>query len=143
MAAIPLKHGTVGACGLAPLKNFCLSSPSGWLTALAEILDILKTARFKYLYICTNMQMNKLEERSRLYRALGEPVRLRIVEYLLRKGRCTCVCELSRLLKRDQSVIFRHIQVLRDAGILNTSKQAKYLICCVKESDRIRRLMEV
>ena len=86
--------------------------------------------------------MKNVEERSRMYKALGEPIRLKIIEYLLKKGQCTCVCELSRLLKRDQSVIFRHIQILKDAGILSTSKEAKYLLCCVKDRDKIMKILE-
>jgi DNA-binding transcriptional ArsR family regulator len=86
--------------------------------------------------------MKNLEQKSRLYRALGEPVRLKIIEYLMKKGQCTCICELSKILKRDQSVIFRHILVLKDAGILNTNKEAKYLMCCIKDKDKIKRMLE-
>lgn len=89
------------------------------------------------------MHMKNIGERSRVYKALGEPIRLRIVEYLLGKGKCTCICELSRLLKRDQSVISRHIQTLKEAGILDARKDAKYLVCCVKDKKRINRLLEV
>ena len=77
-----------------------------------------------------------------MHKALGEPIRLKIVEYLMDKGKCTCVCHLSKLLKRDQSVIFRHMQILKEAGILDTSKEAKYLLCCVKNRNKIKRLLE-
>lgn len=86
--------------------------------------------------------MKTLAEKSRLYKALGEPIRLKIIEYLLKKGQCTCICELSKLLERDQSVIFRHIQILREADILNTNKEAKYLMCCIKDKDKIKRILE-
>ena len=86
--------------------------------------------------------MKNLEEKSKLHKALGEPIRLKIVEHVLKKGQCACICELSKLLKKDQSVIFRHIQVLRDAGILDTRKEAKYLMCCVRNKDKIMRLLE-
>jgi DNA-binding transcriptional ArsR family regulator len=87
--------------------------------------------------------MNKrLESRSRLFKALSEPVRLKILAYLLDKGECTCCCELGRLLKKDQSVIFRHIIVLRDAGLLNTNKKAKSLMCCIKDKKMVRSLLE-
>ncbi|MFH1682223.1 MAG: metalloregulator ArsR/SmtB family transcription factor [Candidatus Woesearchaeota archaeon] len=85
--------------------------------------------------------MKNLEEKSRLYKALGEPIRLKIIEYLLKKRACVCICELSKLLNRDQSVIFRHIQILKDAGILNTNKEAKYLLCCIKDKDKIKRIL--
>ena len=88
------------------------------------------------------MQMIKLEEKSKVFRALGEPNRLRIIEYLLKKGKCTCVCELSRLLKRDQSVVFRHIQILKDAGIVSTDKKAQFLACCIKDRAKVKQYLE-
>ena len=72
--------------------------------------------------------MTDSEYKSKLYKALGEPTRLKIVEYLIEKENCTCICELSELLKKDQSVIFRHVHILKDAGIINTKKEAKYLM---------------
>ena len=86
--------------------------------------------------------MKNLEQKSRLHKALGEPIRLKIIEYLMKKGQCTCICELSKLLKRDQSVIFRHIHILKGAGILNTNKEAKYLMCCIKDKDKFKRILE-
>ncbi|MGM5483404.1 MAG: ArsR/SmtB family transcription factor [Nanobdellota archaeon] len=86
--------------------------------------------------------MKNLQHKAKLYKALGEPVRLKIVDYLLKKGECTCICELSKLLKRDQSVISRHIQVLKEADILNTNKETKYLMCCIKDKDKVMRILE-
>lgn len=98
--------------------------------------------KLMYLHICTTMQMKSIETKTRLFKALGDPIRLRIIEYLLKEGTCTCICELSKCLKRDQSVIFRHIQTLKDAGILSTHKQAKYLMCCIKDKEKIKRMLE-
>jgi DNA-binding transcriptional ArsR family regulator len=86
--------------------------------------------------------MKNLEQKAMLYKALGEPIRLKIIEHLLKKGSCTCICELSKALKRDQSVIFRHIQTLKDAGVLKTNKEARYLMCCIKDKNRIRKILE-
>ncbi len=88
------------------------------------------------------MQMKKIEEKSKFYKALGDPIRLKIIDYLLKKGKCTCICELSKILKRDQSVIFRHVCILRNAKILNTNKESKFLMCCVNDKDKIKKLLE-
>ena len=87
------------------------------------------------------MQMD-IEEKSKFYKALGEPIRLRIIEYLLKKEKCTCICNLAKFLKRDQSVIFRHIQMLKDAGIILAKKDANFLICCVQDKKRIKKYLE-
>ncbi|MBL7054855.1 winged helix-turn-helix transcriptional regulator [Candidatus Woesearchaeota archaeon] len=86
--------------------------------------------------------MLNLEEKSKFYKALGEPIRLKIIEYLLNKKRCTCICELSKLLKRDQSVIFRHIETLKEAKIISTRKEANFLMCCLKDKDKIKKYLE-
>ncbi|PIZ52440.1 hypothetical protein COY27_00400 [Candidatus Woesearchaeota archaeon CG_4_10_14_0_2_um_filter_33_13] len=89
-----------------------------------------------------NMQMNTLNEKSCFYKALGDPIRLRIIEFLLNEKKCTCICHLSKHLNRDQSVIFRHVQVLKSVGILNTIKESKYLMCCIKDKDKLRKMLE-
>lgn len=86
--------------------------------------------------------MHKIEEKSKLFKALCEPNRLKIIEYLMRKGKCTCICELSKLLKRDKSVIFRHIQILKEAGILDTNKDAQFLMCCINDKEKIKKYLE-
>lgn len=86
--------------------------------------------------------MKKIEEKSKFYKALGEPIRLKIIEYLLNKKECTCICELAKSVNRDQSVIFRHVQILKDAGIVNTNKEAKFLMCCLKDKQKIRKYLE-
>jgi ArsR family transcriptional regulator len=85
--------------------------------------------------------MNKIKEKSKFYKALGEPIRLKILEFLIKSEKCSCICELGKLLKRDQSVIFRHIQILKNAGIINTNKRSKYLMCCIKDKDKIKKIL--
>lgn len=107
-----------------------------------SILGYTQITKFIYLFICTYMQMKDLEKKSRVFKALGEPIRLKIIEYLMKKGKCTCICDLSKILKRDQSVIFRHIQILKDCGILNTDKEAQFLMCCIKDKDKIMKFLK-
>lgn len=86
--------------------------------------------------------MKKIEEKSKLYKALGEPIRLKIIEYLLNKKECVCICDLSKFIQRDQSVVFRHVQILKDASIISTRKEAKFLMCCLKDKRKIRKYLE-
>lgn len=85
--------------------------------------------------------MKNIEEKSRFYKALGEQVRLKIIDYLIKRKQCTCICELSKHLKKDQSVVFRHVIILRDAGILDTNKESRCLMCCVKDKEKIKRIL--
>lgn len=85
--------------------------------------------------------MNALDERARYFKALGDPVRLRIVSLLLH-GKCTCICDIATHVGKDQSVVFRHVQLLAQAGIVKTSKDGKYLRCCIADPVPMKRLLQ-
>jgi ArsR family transcriptional regulator len=62
---------------------------------------------------------------SEYLKALGSPFRIQI---LLSIGYGeACVCHLEALLKKRQAYISQHLMVLRDAGILNTRRDGKYI----------------
>ncbi|MCX7662015.1 MAG: metalloregulator ArsR/SmtB family transcription factor [Candidatus Omnitrophica bacterium] len=58
------------------------------------------------------------KEISKIFQALAHPIRLEILE-LFRKERVMCVCEIVGKLKKEQSVISRHLNTLKLAGILD------------------------
>lgn len=87
------------------------------------------------------MQMN-IVQKSKFYAALGEPVRLKMLQYMLKAKGCICICNLAKHIDRDQSVAFRHILVLKGAGIISTKKECRYLMCCVKNKAQLRKYME-
>lgn len=88
------------------------------------------------------MQMINIEKKIKFFKALGDPIRIKIIDFLLNKKDCACICELANFLKRDQSVIFRHIELLKDAGIIKTEKEKKFLICCINNKRKIRKCLE-
>lgn len=58
-------------------------------------------------------------------KVLGSPIRVRI---LLSIGYGeACVCHLEAKLKKRQAYISQHLMVLRDAGILETRRDGKYI----------------
>ncbi|MFH2028506.1 MAG: metalloregulator ArsR/SmtB family transcription factor [Nanoarchaeota archaeon] len=83
-----------------------------------------------------------MQMKAEFFKALGEPIRLKIIKYLLDRKECSCICHLSSYLKRDQSVVFRHMQILKDAGIVQTRKEARFLFCCLKDKKKIKKILE-
>jgi ArsR family transcriptional regulator len=55
-----------------------------------------------------------------LFRALGEPTRLRLM-LLLREGD-VCVCHLVSTLEQSQPLISKHLAALRRAGLVSSRK---------------------
>jgi DNA-binding transcriptional ArsR family regulator len=83
-----------------------------------------------------------IQQKAKFHRALGEPVRLKMLSYLLSKGGCTCICHLAKHIGRDQSVAFRHIEILRQAGIVRTHKEGPFLMCCVANKKKLKSYLE-
>ena len=62
-----------------------------------------------------------LEQRARIFKALGHPSRLRMVERLF-DGEL-CVCELQALVGSDISTVSKHLNILKEAGILRDERR--------------------
>src|SRR3712207_8867464 len=56
-------------------------------------------------------------------KALGDPVRLELVDVLRRHAGKVCVCELVPLFELSQPTVSHHLKVLRDAGIVGSERQ--------------------
>jgi ArsR family transcriptional regulator len=65
------------------------------------------------------------EETARLFHALSDPTRLRIVE-LLRHGE-RCVCDLTEAAAAAQSRLSFHLKVLKDAGLVSDRREGRWI----------------
>ena len=68
--------------------------------------------------------MQSLQRKAMIYKALGHPTRLFIIEYLNDNGE-RCVCELTDILRFDISTISKHLNVLRKAGLVTYRKDGQ------------------
>jgi ArsR family transcriptional regulator len=62
---------------------------------------------------------------SKLFKALGDQNRLRIMKML--EQRELCVCEIRTILKLSNSTVSEHLAVLRDAGLIRDAKSGKWV----------------
>jgi DNA-binding transcriptional ArsR family regulator len=73
-----------------------------------------------------NTTTNKSEKSIAEYlKVLGSPFRVQLL-FSIGYGEA-CVCHLEALLKKRQAYISQHLMVLRDAGILETRRDGKYI----------------
>jgi ArsR family transcriptional regulator, arsenate/arsenite/antimonite-responsive transcriptional repressor len=56
-------------------------------------------------------------------KALGDPVRLQLVDVLRRHAGKVCVCELVPLFDLSQPTVSHHLKVLREAGIVGCERR--------------------
>ena len=61
------------------------------------------------------------KQRAAVFKALGHPARLQIVEQLAEGERC--VCELVEAVGAGWSTVSRHLSVLKSAGVLDDEKR--------------------
>lgn len=61
------------------------------------------------------------EKKALLFKALANPVRLEILDYLA--GGERCVCEIVEELKYEQPHISKSLQKLKDAGLITQRKE--------------------
>src|SRR3954471_18707149 len=62
------------------------------------------------------------ERMAAVAKALGDPVRLQLVDVLRKHAGKVCVCELVPLFDLSQPTISHHLKVLRDAGIVESER---------------------
>jgi ArsR family transcriptional regulator len=74
-----------------------------------------------------------------LFKALSEPVRIRILAILLAKGEL-CVCDLVGTLALSQSVISRHLAYLRNNDIVTARREGVWMYYQLTDYARIELL---
>jgi ArsR family transcriptional regulator, arsenate/arsenite/antimonite-responsive transcriptional repressor len=61
-----------------------------------------------------------------IFRALGDPARVRIVNLLATSRDPVCVCELVEPLGLTQPTVSHHLKKLTDAGLLDREQRGKW-----------------
>jgi ArsR family transcriptional regulator len=56
-------------------------------------------------------------------KALGDPVRVQLVDVLRKHAGKVCVCELVPLFDLSQPTVSHHLKVLREAGLVASERQ--------------------
>ena len=57
------------------------------------------------------------------FKALGDPVRLQLVDVLRKHAGQVCVCELVPLFDISQPTLSHHLKKLREAGIVDSERR--------------------
>ncbi len=64
-----------------------------------------------------------IKDKAEVFKALGHPTRLQIVEKLIDGEQCVCV--LLEMFDIDMSTLSRHLSVLKNAGVVVDEKRGK------------------
>lgn len=69
---------------------------------------------------------DKLQESSELLRALTHPLRMQILEFIDSQDHIN-VNKIYNTLNLEQSITSQHLRILRNAGIVETTRDGKYI----------------
>jgi ArsR family transcriptional regulator len=70
-----------------------------------------------------DVQREQAVRMARVAKALGDPVRVQLVDVLRRHAGKVCVCELVPLFELSQPTVSHHLKVLRESGIVGSERQ--------------------
>jgi ArsR family transcriptional regulator, arsenate/arsenite/antimonite-responsive transcriptional repressor len=69
---------------------------------------------------------------AEVFKALGDPARVRIVNVLATSGEPVCVCNLIEPLGLSQPTVSHHLKRLVDAGLLEREQRGKWAYFSLK-----------
>ncbi len=77
-----------------------------------------------------------------LFKALGDPARVKIVNLLARAGEPVCACDFEATLELAQPTVSHHLRKLTDAGLLQREQRGKWAYFSI-DPDAAERLAVV
>jgi ArsR family transcriptional regulator len=70
---------------------------------------------------------DEVKKMAKVFKALGEPTRLRIIKILASEGGYFCVGALANKLGISQPATSQHLKVLKEAGILDSKRMGYHV----------------
>ena len=81
-----------------------------------------------------------MEERLRVFKALADPTRLKIVDFVANGEKC--VCEIVKVIDRSQSTVSQQLSKLENLGIFESRREGKsvyYRLC----NEKVRKILRI
>ena len=82
-----------------------------------------------------------IKENTKLFKALSDPNRLRILKMLQAKP--LCVCEITDVLRLATSTVSKHLSILREAGFIAEEKDGKWVNYMINPLPSDKRISSV
>ena len=70
-----------------------------------------------------DVERERAERMAVVAKAIGDPIRLQLVDVLRKHAGKVCVCELTPLFDVGQPTVSHHLKVLRQAGIVDSERR--------------------
>lgn len=78
---------------------------------------------------------------TKLFKALSDTNRIRILKMLQRKK--LCACEITSVLALANSTVSKHLSILKEAGFIREEKDGRWINFSLNTSSKDERIIEV
>jgi ArsR family transcriptional regulator, arsenate/arsenite/antimonite-responsive transcriptional repressor len=87
----------------------------------------------------------EVEATARLFRAIGDPARVKIVNLLVTSDEPVCACEFEPALGLSQPTVSHHLKKLTEAGLLEREQRGKWAYFSLNReaSSQLERLVQI
>jgi ArsR family transcriptional regulator len=88
---------------------------------------------------------DEAEATARIFKALGDPARVKIVNRLARADEPVCGCEFQPELGLSQATVSHHLNTLTQAGLLEREQRGKWAYFSInpEASSQLERLVRI
>lgn len=112
------------------------SSSGAWLRGAAR-LEAVVSATLEAVACCAPLAAPMLSASeaagtAELFRALGDPARVRIVNVIATASEPVCACVFNESLGLSQPTVSHHLKKLTDAGLLEREQRGKWAYFSLK-----------
>ncbi|RLG02953.1 MAG: ArsR family transcriptional regulator [Thaumarchaeota archaeon] len=87
------------------------------------------------------IEHEKAERAARVFSAVSDPVRIKILKLLEKES--MCVCELMKALNMRQSLISYHLKFLREAGLIKPVRKGKWVFYEIADKKVLRMIDKI
>lgn len=90
------------------------------------------------------LSADEVDATARLFRVLGDPARIRILNALATNAEPVCVCHLIEPLGLTQPTVSHHLKTLTDAGLLDREQRGKWAYFSLRSeaAERLANLLD-
>ena len=97
--------------------------------------------RLIYISIFDEMKKRQIKTIKKVLSALSDQSRLRIMAVL--RMREMAVCEIRELLKLSFSTVSKHLSILKEAGLIDSEKEGKWVNYKINDDDLPREIKKI
>jgi len=128
---MPRKNSSVIRARIQRLisSNLCdAEDPSSYIAQLKQLVNI-------------TIDEDTVDRLGQLFKALSEPLRLKILRLL--KEREMCLCEIIAAFNLAQPTASHHLEILETAGLVESRRKGKWVFFKLSKPDVITRIEEI